>query len=233
MDKIELVHYTNISNLPKILEIGKILDQRDRVKYSNIKEGEGSFERKLCDPTIEKVDIDKCDEAYGVFFRVHVKNTKFILPRRNQVAIVFKGEILRNKSWHLNYCENNGFLVRDNYVPFGNEDATCPDSCNKIKDINLSSIDPKDSEIIIYKSVSINNNNLLKIVNNKNEEVVDVISIHKSSVSPKKSKIIDNSVSVYTNSKSKFQRKSLNKKYFSATSLKKNSKTKTKKRKTV
>ena len=70
-------------------------------------------------------------------------------------------------------------------------------------------------------------------MNNKNEEVVDVISIHKSSVSPKKSKIIDNSVSVYTNSKSKFQRKSLNKKYFSATSLKKNSKTKTKKRKTV
>jgi hypothetical protein len=184
LNNIELVHYTHKNNLSKILESGKLYDQKDRAKFTDIIVGEGDFNRKLCDPMLKEVDFDKCNEAYGVYFRVHVQGKKFIKPKRNHVAIVLSGNILHKYKWHINYCENNGFFIRDHNVPFGDGRDDCPNSCNSLEDIDISQIDPYDSEILIHKTVSIlRNKYLLRVVDDKNEEIVNV-HLLRTSLSP-------------------------------------------------
>ena len=175
----ELIHYTDVSNLPSIMITG-ILDQKSRSLISGkttIKSGEGDFNRKCGDPLtkLEKGVKQEFQEACGVYFRVRrfdQRDNPEYLPKRikfkdiNQVALVFKSSLLEKykDKWHINLCENNGFYIYDNYVPYGDCDE---DFSFSAKDIPLSSnvMDKinKESEIIIYSSVPIDDN-LVEVV---------------------------------------------------------------------
>ena len=77
---MELIHYTNLSNLPNILQSGKILDNLARGKM-HVVAGEGDPARKFCYPNYSyNTRPYKCDETCSVFMRIRKPDQPFVKP---------------------------------------------------------------------------------------------------------------------------------------------------------
>jgi hypothetical protein len=157
-----IVHATSLRNLPKILRYGYLYTQpsRQKLQETNLVIGEGDSSRKLCShtATLDELKSSKCEESVGVYFRVYPTLESIPEPKRNQALIVLDAAILQHYKWHINYCENNGFLIREGEnAYFGDEDKDCPPS--EIGHIDLSKIDSDDSEILVHGDVHLLRNN--------------------------------------------------------------------------
>ena len=162
MQEFYLVHSTSLKNLAKIIRYGHLFTQpsRQKLRESAIIIGEGDEKRKLGHPlsTMEEIHKNDYEEAIGVYFRVFPTLESIRQPRRGTALIILRNTILQHYKWHVNYCENNGFFIRQGETAyFGNETGPCPPS--EIGAIDLSKIDTEDSEILVYSDVDILANN--------------------------------------------------------------------------
>lgn len=157
MQEFFLVHETPLKNLSKIIRYGYLYTQISRKKLRETTiTGEGGENRKLCHPltTLTAIVENNCDEAVGVYFRVYPTREMIGQPKRGKAQIILRGDILQHYEWHVNYCENNGFFIREGDINyFGVETKECFPS--SMKEIELEKIDVEDSEIVVYSDVNI------------------------------------------------------------------------------
>lgn len=158
MQEFYLVHVTSLKNLPKIIRYGHLFTQlsRQKLRETGIVSGEGGENRKLGDPMITREEIIRHDysEAVGVYFRVYPTLESIRQPRRGTASIILRSAILQHYKWHVNYCENNGFFIRQGEnAYFGEGTQECPAST--VGEVDLSKIHTEDSEILVYSDVDI------------------------------------------------------------------------------
>lgn len=158
MQNYYIVHSTSLKNLAKIIRYGHLFTQpsRQKLRESAIIIGEGNEKRKLGHPlsTTEEIQKNDYEEAIGVYFRVFPTLESIRQPRRGTALIILRNTILQHYTWHVNYCENNGFFIRQGEpVLFGNETEPCPPS--EMGVIDLSKIHTEDSELLVYSDVDI------------------------------------------------------------------------------
>lgn len=181
MSNFEIVHYTSAKNIEGILFSRKILNNEsiNKLRSHNIVEGEGGFNRVLCEPDVYVNGFDaksKCGEAYGIFCRIKNLSRPFIpynsrdfktnikLPQRGKVAIILHSYILNDYTWHFNYCENNGFYVSNTpdggfYAPFGVGECY-ENSTKQIQNIenavqNNLILNYSDTELVIHNDIDL------------------------------------------------------------------------------
>jgi hypothetical protein len=169
-----IVHATPLRNLSKILRYGYLYTQpsRKKLQETNLAIGEGDVSRKLCPhtTTLDEIKSSGCEESIGVYFRVYPTLESIPEPKRNQALIILHASILTHYKWHINYCENNGFIIQEGEnAYFGDEDKVCPPS--EIGHIDLSKIDTDDSEILVHSDVHLLRNNGKYIQNIKTKKI--------------------------------------------------------------
>jgi Family of unknown function (DUF5863) len=124
-------------------------------------EGQGSRNRRLCDPdeTIKNRETfwKHCDEADGVYFRIFDIDAP-LKTYTGDVILVFSKELLRKYYWILNTTENFGFYIDSPGIKgesqFSGEPGTTY-TLNTLKQLELDSFDPYLSELCVFEDVSL------------------------------------------------------------------------------
>jgi hypothetical protein len=112
-----LVHNTAAKYLSAILDTGYILSNVDRRRNDIASVNEGNSFRTICDPYI--TPGKECDEAFGVYCRLSMYGKMELSHNPSVCGIVISPAFLDKTSWHINTCENNGFVILDGKAPFG------------------------------------------------------------------------------------------------------------------
>lgn len=124
-ENTQLLHATKAENLLSILTNGSLLSSKEREEQGILAQGEGTLKRIRCHPY--HVDIpQKCSETYGVYMRLFMYGDKFfntnVFPfkkENNYCGLVFSSECLNGTLWHINTCENNGFIIMNGNAEYG------------------------------------------------------------------------------------------------------------------
>jgi hypothetical protein len=206
MSNFEIVHYTSKKNIDKMLFSGRILNNVavKKMRSPKIEEGEGGFERVLCEPDVFENGFDKrteCEEAFGIYCRIknihrpfisyssrdYAKNLK--LPQRGKVAIIFHSYILNDYTWHFNYCENNGFYISKTpkglIAPFG-VGKCYAETTKQIHNIEHAIDNNRienypDTELVIRESIDLYKENYIKdIIDHTGNSILYKYKLHKS-----------------------------------------------------
>jgi len=125
-----LLHGTKEGFLDSLLESGHLLSNIERREKGLYNVGEGNANRTICHPY--KADIpQKCTETYGVYLRLFMYGNKFfntdVYPfkkERNYCGLVLSPKCLDGTLWHINTCENNGFIILDGNAEYGDCDKS-------------------------------------------------------------------------------------------------------------
>lgn len=155
MDSI--VHFTSESALISILKSKYLYDQIDRKTRGIALSGEGVNNRVTLSAYDENVELSNMYEATGVYFRLWLDDLQPFPPHsQSLIGIELSIDVLQTVVWHLNTCENNGFVIRDGKAPWGdceNEIQTLHD----LRDVNLADYHRYGHgyELVIEKSVDI------------------------------------------------------------------------------
>jgi len=135
-----LIHSTKVEFLAGILDSGYILSNIERRQNDIASVNEGSAVRTICDPYANL--NSSCDEAYGVYFRLSMYGKIEIKKRKALCSLILSPKCLNETLWHINTCENNGFIILDGKAPFGD--------CEK----SIFTIAPKKVVSLLPASVS-------------------------------------------------------------------------------
>ena len=164
----ELIHFTNANNLDNILDSGYLYNQPDRQNIS-YQRGMAIDERSYCDSCSQYNSSSKCTEAEGVYFRIlsynmnqlekdmfyHIYGVSYA---KLNACLHFSTDLLKDKYWHYNICDNYGFRIINN-KNFTNE---CKNSISKYKRINnmkeintftFTDKNIKDLNVDLYKEI--------------------------------------------------------------------------------
>jgi hypothetical protein len=127
----ELLHATKEDILNTILDSGVLLTNIERKEMGIVSQGEGNIKRELCHPYKLEGEIPKkCSETYGVYMRLFMYGKRFfntnVSPfkkEKNYCGLVLSPSCLDGTMWHINTCENNGFIIVDGKTGFGDCDT--------------------------------------------------------------------------------------------------------------
>jgi hypothetical protein len=121
----QLLHATKEEFLSSLLESGNLMSNIERREKGLVNIGEGYANRTICHPYYTDIP-QKCTETYGVYLRLFMYGNKFfntdIYPfkkERNYCGLVFSPKCLDGTLWHINTCENNGFIILDGNAEYG------------------------------------------------------------------------------------------------------------------
>ena len=151
-----IIHFTSEDSLIKILKSKWLYNQIDRQRNTVCSVGEGNLNR-IAISAHANIKPDHKYEAIGVYFRLWLNNTKFFPKyKESSIGLELSTNILNNVRWHLNTCENNGFVIKNNKAPWGD----CENDIYTLYD--LDSVDINDYniygygyELIIEESINI------------------------------------------------------------------------------
>ena len=163
--KSKLIHSTPIFSLKKIIDSGMLYDSGELIKRKIFENGgEGNISaRNCCNPYLypfqEQIPKD-CNEACGTYFRLFLEGTPLPKIHRGKCLISFSTQILCEDGveWHINTCENNGFLISRGVAEYGDCDSNQRTILKR--DISSLTLDEynrtyQDMELVITQSVPI------------------------------------------------------------------------------
>jgi hypothetical protein len=165
LHKAKIIHSTAIVSLQKIVESGILYDSGELIKRRIFESGgEGNIAvRKCCNPylyTLQEQIPKSCDEACATYFRLLLEDTPLPGIHKGKCLISFSTQILceDDVEWHINTCENNGFLISGGIAYYGD----CYPNQRTILKRNIATFTRdeynrtmKDMELVITQSVPI------------------------------------------------------------------------------